>query len=445
MPPAARPWRRNGRSSIYYPHTRTLRPERHVLEYRLASQDDIPAAARLVAHSFPGPLRPPSWWESQLEDPKYGGGPDTLLVGTDANRIVAACQIHPLRQWVAGRLLPVTGVGTVAIAPTHRRRRLGAELVIEALRRGRERGDVASALYPFRTSFYQKLGYGAAGTVLQYQIAPESLPDSDERLRVELMDNDLRRAEVAELYDRWARTQNGQLARGERTWIELCGASDRALVAYRAEDNAIEGYALVVYRADLPPRERYLEVDEIVWLTPRARRALYGWLSSLGDQWQSILLRALPSQRADDRISEPRLPFGAAPGWRLWAPGATLLYGTMFRVLDMRGAWEGRAIGQAPTMAVTLHVVDEQLPANSGTWRLALDQGRATIEQVKQQVDDSDMTIRLGMDTLSRLFIGSLSLEAGLDAGLLECDRPELMSVVDAALRLPEPWTFDRF
>lgn len=414
-----------------------------MLQYRFAIPDDIPAAGRLVAHSFPGPARPPSWWEAQLADPVYGGGPDSLLVGIAANRIVAACQVHPLRQWIAGAPLGVTGIGTVAIAPTHRKRRLGADLVQSALRAGRERGDVASALYPFRTAFYQKLGYGQAGVALQYQVAPESLPDSAERLHVELIEDDIRRVEVMDLYDRWMRAQTGQLQRTEAMWISLHGGTDRALVGYRADGGMLEGYALVVYRADLPPRDRYLEVDEIVWTTRRARAGLYAWLASLGDQWRQILLRALPAHAAGEWIREPRLPLGAAPLWRLWAPGATLLYGTMFRLLDVPAAWESRRIEPAPTMALTLHVTDDQIAENDGAWRLVLDQGRASIEPARSAA--GDVNLRLDIATLSRLFIGGIAAATAYDAQLLECDRPELLPVIDTALRLPEPWTFDRF
>src|SRR5690606_5085676 len=132
-------------------------------------------------------------------------------------------------------------------------------------------------LYPFRISFYQKLGYGLAGEALQYRIPPDVLPDSPERLRVELADTDDARAEVRAFYDGWARLQTGQLERTERMWKRLLDETDRALVVYRAEGAEVQGYALVRYRADLAPQERFLDVEECAWLTPAARRGLYGW------------------------------------------------------------------------------------------------------------------------------------------------------------------------
>jgi predicted acetyltransferase len=413
-----------------------------VLDYRFADSDDADAVARLVAHSFPGATRPVSWWHDQLVDPPYGGEiGSTLFVGREAGRAVAACQLHPLLQWIGGRALDVAGVGTVAVSPTHRRRRLGAELMGAALRAARERGDVASALYPFRASFYRQLGYGAAGDVLQYQVAPGSLPESPERRRVELLGDDAGRAEALAFYGRWARTQAGQLERGASSWARLVAAHDRVLVGYRAEGGALEGYALAVYRADLPPQARYLEVDEVAWTTTAARRGLYAWLASLGDQWQQLLVRALPSQRLADWLHEPRLPAGAAPAWGLWAPAATLLAGPMFRILDMQRAWAQRSIVPGAALAVELDVSDAQLPDNAGRWRLVLEEGHARAERNTT----GPAGVRLDVSTLSRLFAGSLPATAALAAGLLECDRPELLRSLDAALALPEPWTFDRF
>jgi predicted acetyltransferase len=281
-----------------------------------------------------------------------------------------------------------------------------------------------------------------AGQVLQYQLPPSVLPASDERLRVELLDTDAARAEALSLYGRWARGQTGQLQRGERIWANLTTPPERALVGYRGGDGMLEGYALVLYRTDLPRPQRYLEVDELVWTTPQARRGLYGWLASLGDQWQQILVRALPSQRFGDWVSDPRLPFGAAPQWGLWDPAATLLMGTMFRLLDVRAAWERRRVTETPTLSVAVDVTDPQLPENSGHWRLALGAGRVAVEQVKGK---ADLTLSLDISTLSRLFISSLAPTAALQAELLECDRPERLPALDAALALPEPWTFDRF
>lgn len=414
------------------------------ISFRYALAEEVPVVGRLASHSFPAASRPPEWWTDQLQRPLYGGGHDSIWVGEEAGGgLAAACQMHPLQQWIAGESLPCMGLGTVAIAPTHRRRGLAGQLVTAGLRAARERGDLVSALYPFRISFYARLGYGLAGEALQYRVAPDCFPDSDERLRVELVDGAPQRAEVREAYAAWAPTQTGQVQRTTRLWEHLLSPADRALFAYRGASGRVEGYALLIYRTDLAPQDRFLEVEELVCTTDAARSGLYAFLGSLGDQWRQILLRARPSDRLADRLQEPRLPPGAAPGWGLWFPAATLLYGPMFRLVDLAGAWARRRVEPDVSLTVALDVQDEQIADNAGPWRLRLQGGRAVAE--RGGAGTADLSLRLSVSTLSRLFVSALTPGAAVAAGLAEADRPQLLPSLERALRLPEPWTFDRF
>jgi predicted acetyltransferase len=410
-------------------------------EFRFARSDEIGDIARLVAHSFPGPTRTREWWQDQLAAPVYGGGAGTLLVGFDGARPAAALQVHPLRQWVAGTALATAGIGSVAVSPTHRRRRLGADLVSAALRAARERGDTASALYPFRTAFYQQLGYGTSGSVVQMLVPPASLPDSPERQAVELLDSERARQDGLALYGRWARTQNGQLERNSRLWQQLTTPHDSVLVGHRNEAGELDGYALALYRTDLPVTQRYLEVEELVWTTPAARRGLLAWLASLGDQWPYVMIRSLPAHGLLNVVREPVLPPGSAPNWRLWSPAATLLGGTMFRLLDVEAGWRQRAVNAAPVFRCTVEVTDAQLKENTGRWQLAFEDGATAVKPD----GTAACNLRLDISTLSRLYTGALAPTDAFAAGLLECDVPEELPALDGLLSLPQPWTFDRF
>ncbi|HEU5208205.1 MAG TPA: GNAT family N-acetyltransferase [Longimicrobiales bacterium] len=411
------------------------------LHCRFAGDADVPDVARLVRHSFPSAIRTQESVEELLRAPRYGGGLETLLVGELDGRIAGALQLHPLQQWVGGVRLPMAGVGTVAISPAYRRRRLAEQLVATGLRAARERGDLVSALYPFRVGFYHRLGYGNAGVAEQWQIPARSLGDSPERVNVELLETEAGRNEAFEVYCAWARAQNGQLERSPAMWSGLVQQPGRALAGYRDDDGRLAGYALVTYRTDLPRRDRFLEVDEIVWTTPASRRALYAWLASLADQWDQLLIRTLPSHRMQDWVSEPRLPPDAAPSWQLWSPAATLMMGPMFRLVDVVRAWEQRTIVDTAKMSIALELDDAHLPENAGRWVLSLEAGGSTLART----GTAPATLRLGIATLSRLYIGALSATAAATAGLLDCDRPGLLPALDAALALQEPWLFDRF
>ena len=412
--------------------------------YRPARPDEIDDVARLVAHSFPAPDRSHEWWEDFLVNGPHGGL-ESLWVAAENGRLIGACQLLWLRQWISGVAMPITGVGTVTIAPTHRKRGLATRMLIAGLEHGRERGDVGSALFPFRAAFYESLGYGLAGEAHQYQVPPMLLPDDKaERMRVRLVDGPEDEAAMRAIYREAAQhLQTGQLDRTERNWTKTWHRPNLAAVIYWGEGGEAEGYAIVRYRADLPVDRRFIEVEERAWLTLGAQRGIYGWLSTLGDQWREVVYRAHPEEYFGDRISEPRLPLLSAPSWNLWFPSATLLRGPMFRILNVADALEQRTLVGDDELTLRLDVDDPQIGANSGSWRVRIEGGRMRVEPFDG--GGADAELRLPVDILSRIFIGAVALWQAVAGGEAEVDRPEVVPVLDRAFTVPKPWTFDRF
>ena len=412
--------------------------------FRPARPDEVDEVARLQAHSFPAPGRTFAWWEDFLLNGAHGGL-ESLWVAEEKGRLVGACQLLWLRQWIGGVAMPVMGLGGVAISPTHRRRGLAGRMLIAGFEHARERGDVGSALYPFRASFYAELGYGLAGEAHQYQIPPGLLLDDRvERLRVRLVDTPQDEADMRHVYAEAAqRLQTGQLERTTRSWKKIWGAEDQAAVVYYGEGGAPEGYAIVRYRADLPVDKRFLEVEERAWLTIPAQRGIYGWLSTLGDQWREIVYRAHPEEGFGDRINEPRLPLLSAPGWGLWFPSATLLRGPMFRLLDVCEALRMRTSAVGVQMTLALEVIDAHIPENAGPWRVRIEGGEIEVEPYGGEKVDA--TLRLGVDTLARIFIGAIAPWQAIANGLAVIDRADMIKALDIALEVPKPWMFDRF
>jgi hypothetical protein len=113
----------------------------------------------------------------------------------------------------------------------------------------------------------------------------------------------------------------------------------------------------------------------------------------------------------------------------------------MFRLLDIEKAWRARRVQPNSGLSVALHVTDGQIAENSGDWHLQLQNGSGEVSRGT----GSDLSLRLDISTLSRLYISSLKPSVAYRAGLVECDRPEKLAVLDAALALPEPWMFDAF
>lgn len=418
-------------------------PEERNEIFRPARHDEVDTVADVVAHSFPSPARGPRWWRDYLIHGPHGG-PEAIWVAEDAGEVVGCCLLLPLRQWISGVALPMTGLGVVTTAPTHRRRGLAGRMVTAGLLRARERGDVVSALYPFRIDYYGGLGYGLAGEAHQYMLPPTSLPDSPEdRRRMRMVRTPADRKLLQEVYSRGIRLQTGQVERSGHAWRYVLEGDDRAAFVYVGDAGDPEGYVIVRYRADLPIAERYLDVEERMWLTSRARRGIYAWLASMGDQWPRVAYRAHPHERFGEVVREPRLPVGEGQAWHLWFPSATLMRGPMFRVLNVASALRARNYALTEETTFDLDVDDPQIPDNRGTWRVTLRRGRAAVERADGGA--SDATLRIPVRALSRVFIGALRVSDAVADGTATTDQPRIARLLDAAFEVPKPWTFERF
>src|SRR5262249_53509159 len=131
---------------------------------------------------------------------------------------------------------------------------------------------------------------------VRWRFAPSELPLYDERARVERLslDGAAAREELAACYARHCARVNGSLSRGAEQ-LEARWRSDRALCAAVRPPGggAIEGYLLAQLHAPAP-RPQTLVVPELVAETPRAERALYGFLAAQADQLDTIELDAAP-------------------------------------------------------------------------------------------------------------------------------------------------------
>lgn len=412
------------------------------LIFRSARLEEVPAVARIVSHSFPWKGATQRELEEVLTESPLGGLSD-LWVGEDDGRIVASCLLYSFRQWIGRREIPAMGLGAVAISATSRRRGLAGRLIGSAFEVARERGDLTSALFPFRTSFYRKLGYGLAGEIQQYRIPPTALPDDDGRRRVELVESSEDRSALMAVYDRWAPRQTGQMVRTPRSWEQVWQKDTRRAVLHRDEDGTPTGYAVFRYAQDPAKNYRAIEVEEIVWIGRAARAALYGWMASLSDQWEEIVYRAHPDEGFAEHLAETRFPRDDGPRWHYWFPAATTMYGPMFRLLDVAGAWRSRRVRPGPALRVALEVHDPSIDANAGDWLLTIEDGAVEVE--KGPGEGADLRLRLGIDALSRIYIGAISSGLAVRTGIAHADDESRLGQLEKLLRVPRPWTFERF
>ena len=401
--------------------TRSQRPP--AMRYRPARRTDVETLAELGLLAYR---------VSSLEKRRefYTDHPRFSLrdvrVGELDGRIVASLVLYPLAGWVRGQRVPLTGVGSVAVSPEHRRRGVGETLMRSALRELRQRGSAFSALYAFRGSYYRKLGFGVIEVVQQLAVSPANLPASDETRRVRrLLLPD--RPAVEALYERVAAQGHFALARTHEWWAQRLWGYPGDWVVYEGRRRGqIEGYLHYEVDTTHGPFHLGLTLTEFVAASPEARRGLVGYLASLADQVQEI--------------------HHAAPGDNLWLatlgtaqnlrPGAEIgvlldtggvAHGAMLRVTDVKAGLECLPVGPHARGEVVLDVDDPILPQNARAWRVVAREGRL---HVKPETAGAEHAPKAGRGRLPRLKVpadalgpvvaGTLSATGAAAAGLIE-------------------------
>ena len=330
-------------------------------------------------------------------------------------QVVASLVLYPFQAWVRGQKLPLTGVGSVAVSPEHRRRGVGEASMRAALRELRQRGSHLSALYAFRSSYYRKLGYGVIEYLHQLAVSASNLPLADESRRVRrLMLPD--RAAVEALYERVAQQGHFALARSPEWWNRRLWSYPGDWVVYEGRRRGqIEGYLYYEVENSRGPFRLAVSLTEFVAATPEAHRGLVGHLASLRDQVEEIH-HAAPNDGAWSTLllSAQNLRPGAEIG--PYNDTGGLAAGAMLRLTDVKGALEQMPITAGARGEIALDVDDPVLQANARVYHVAAREGRL---RVGPETSRRLPRLEVPVDVLATIVAGTLSPARAAEVGLV--------------------------
>jgi len=356
--------------------------------------------------------------EFYTDHPRFGLR-DVRVAELDG-QIVGSLVLYPFSAWVRGARVPLTGIGSVAVSPEHRRRGIGEALLKAALREMRQRGDAMSVLFPFRDSFYRKLGYGVIEVARQLAFSPALLPASDEARRVRrLMLPD--RPSVEALYEKIASAGHFALVRRREWWTERLWTQPRDWVVCEGRRRGqIEGYLCYEADAEAGPFKLSLTVSELVAATPEAHRGLAGYLASLSDQVAEIHLIAPGDNAWTALLSTSQ---NLRPGLELsvYHDTGNVVNGMMLRLNDVKAALERLPVASHARGEIVLEVEDGVLPANARAWRVRASDGRLSVRPEPARTGKSRLP-RLGAapDVLATIVGGALAPLRAAEMGLIE-------------------------
>lgn len=326
---------------------------------RQMQQDEIPEVTRLLSsyafRSTPS-LPERAIWQQNLAYRDEA----TYFAVFDDNQPRASAVSSPITQNIRGRFYQGGALGAVTTHPAGRRQGHARAMLTALLARMREDGYAISVLYPFRESFYARLGYTSFQQPKQARFSPVAL----QPLLKKNLDGEVELVELAqgfELYQDYLSIQQ-QRIHGFGRFSPKIESSLRDQNAYwlaiaRSHDE-IKGmmlYKIKGYGDDF-------QVAHFWYHDIQGRYLLLEWFARHIDHVKTIEITLPPFEQPET-------------WWPDLNMNVTSIGAPMGRVVDITRL-NGMHIGPG---SFTAHVHDEYCPWNSGNYRFEQNNGRLQI------------------------------------------------------------------
>jgi predicted acetyltransferase len=363
---------------------------------------------------------------------------DHLLAERDGQAVGTATSLS-LTMWARGTAFPAQGVADVGTIKTARRggksneRGIASQVMHEVLRKARERGQVVSALMPFRASFYEHFGYGLAERRTEWVVPLSVLPHGDFS------------------GFRYATPEDDQKLVGARQRLAERGQCDfeRTLDTWRFHREKFwNGFEMVDQAAPGGPIESYLHLQEIrrdektmIRVVDRGADSFEAFLrqlhflASLRDQYSSVVLYLPGNFELNRLLKEVQIPHRIVEHPTARAFPFTRM---QIRVLDHKRFLEGLHLPKDVKGRATIAIAETEGEVN--TLRIELSDGRMT---VTKSTDSPDIEAR---DVhWASIASGDASATNLARLNLIRVHSDSALAVLDALSVGPVPFSNEHF
>ncbi|MDD9271162.1 enhanced intracellular survival protein Eis [Paenibacillus sp. GCM10023248] len=307
------------------------------------------------------------------------------------DKLAAKLHLLDFHTWLNGQRYAMGGIAGVATWPEYRRGGMVKQLLIQALKVMRERGQTISFLHPFKFEFYRKFGWEAYVDYLKYEIPADKLPRFEAAagskvVRVE-KDGEL----LNGIYAKYAVRYNGMLDRDGVWWNKYLKAKQGTAAVYVNPQGEQTGYVIYQVKAFTAT------VHEMVFLDEEARRGLWKFIADHDSMITKVEIKApiddeLAFLVPDPRFKQEKVTYFSA------------------RIVDVEAflsqyAFEARSEAEP----VYIRISDPYAEWNEGVYRLTFT-GSGKAAQVAKlpagELPAEDHVLSCSIQTLSALFIG---------------------------------------
>lgn len=357
--------------------------------------------------------------------------PEWTLCGFQDGKMATTYAAWPLTMYLNGNPVTIAGVTMVGTLPVFRRRNYLRQVTLRHFQTLHERGErPIAALYASMAAIYQRYGYAVVSTHHAYNVDPCHLEFNTEiQVKGELREvGDDKDDQLLDVYHRFVEGRNGYLER-KGDFMTIPGAPFATLmppsqgvpakVVYEEEEGCITGY--VVYQAgrDMQsPRGlgQRLDINDLVWLTPSACRAIWEYLARMDLVNTVGWWRVPPDDPLPHLLLEPR------------KLNVTAWDGLLARIVDIEKALPLRKYSQEASLV--FEVIDNLCSWNRGVWKLNASPDGTAIGQTS-----ATPQLTMPVSTLAMLVFGQLNATEAARMGRLDVSDSSALPIWDDVMR----------
>lgn len=335
----------------------------------------------------------------------------------------------------------VGGVGGVAVDLLHKKEKVAADMLRFFLQHYKEKGACLTALYPFRTDFYHRMGFGYGTKRNLYRVRPDSLPKGPGRAQISFLTiQDLE--EIQACYDRFMIRKNGLMERLNHVWDDIFDKPDLHVIGVKRQDQ-LSGYLIVKFEKGR--QDHFLNNDifikELIYDSADDLLELMNFLRLQADQIDRVIFST-----QDDSfhylLRDPRNDSGNLLP-ELFHESNSQGVGIMYRVIDVLRLFavlEDHNFGQV-TCRLKITLDDSFFPENAGSYVVYFQDGLASVRRDEAH----DVEIQLDISEFSSLIVGAIGFKNLVDYGLAVLSDESYVDLIDRLFSAPKPICFTDF
>lgn len=323
------------------------------------------------------------------------------------NQLLGGMRIHDYQMNLFSKIIPIGGVGQVAVDLLHKKEKVAKELIDAFINTYLEKGVNIVALYPFRPDFYKKMGFGYGPKIHQYQFIPESFPKSNTKFGIIYLTVE-DKAEVNECYTRYMKNTHGMFLKTEFELDAMFKNPDNILIGFE-EDHQIKGYILFAFEKKSQTNfvHNDLIIKEFIYETPEALLQLSTFLHTQADQVNRVIWNT-QEENAHFLAEDPRNgTHNLIPS--VYHESNTSGVGLMYRIINVKGIFEDLKDHNFNFVNAKLKLTinDSLLPQNNLELILHAKYGWAKIVEN----GDYDVEVSLDVSDFSSLLMGVVTFK----------------------------------